>query len=349
MTILFGSHFYYANHVWFWCFQSIVTHIAALILVIQLVVQTIYVFQDLCTKARRSVSFRQSKPLITKTYILMVVCSAMGVFLYSLAIVLVIPQQWTYFSDACLEFLIVSSDCWIAAKEFMYFSFLLRLHIVYGETQYKYSVNKLCIVAILSSILTISNLTFTVFFSGTTLIFYPHYPLFLHCSAVYPLWHVMLVGGLDVVMAIGFLYAFIMPLRDVIKVNLKSSRNIHDKAGRQKNFVHLQSLGRKSLILTTTAVSSTLFLLLLILFTSSLFFTGVDCVLNNFCIMFMTPYYSDERYYKRFCCGVIKIYQRIFENKSNRKTEKKLKSIVSMTDTAKDPESTCTLNGTYQD
>eukprot|EP01084_Bolivina_argentea_P160380 279287_1 len=268
MSIFFGgTHFYYANRVWFWWFQSIIGHVGVIILVIQWIAHTSFCLQDLCSKSRKSVNWRKVKPQITKAYILMILTSEIGVFLYMWTIILLVGEQWKYFVEYCHIFIIISSDTWILAKEFMYFSFLLRLNVIYGKSQYRYPVRVLIIIAIVSMCLTIMNMLFTVFFNNSETIFYDNYPLFLHCSAYYPLFHVLAVGTLDTIMALGFLYAFIRPLRLLAIQHMTSVTNVNATSQNVKSLGKLMSLGKKSLILTTVAVSSTLFFLILILFT----------------------------------------------------------------------------------
>ena len=121
------------------------------------------------------------------------------------------------------------------------------------------------------------------------------------CESGLSLWLGALIGLYDVICCIGSMIAFINPLRKLIKSILMT-----ETTEEQRNDLRpLIKTGVKYAILTSATAIST-FIMLLVSSLGCVWFGALDFVINMICMVLMTSYYNEARYYERLCFPVIK-------------------------------------------
>ena len=215
------------------------------------------------------------------------------------------------------------------AKQCMYLVLILRLHIVYNNTIFKYKERNLYFVAIVSCIYSIINATVGLLYTESEAGFYDNAPFAMHCAGIYRVWYIIVVAVGDGAMCLWFLYSFLRPIRILIKNEQKSDSNYYD----------LLHIAVKAFTLTSCALASTLTFLTYLLFTDSLLLLGVEVNMNCICMSLMTPYYSDAVYYDKWCCLCINLTNKCFKtgneasssSKSTKKPAMELESYIEET------------------
>merc|ERR1719229_1633233 len=138
------------------------------------------------------------------------------------------------------------------AKLFMHFTFLLRLHTIYKDTEYKYKPIYLKCFAIFSSILVVSASSLHASKFTLSRHLYPNIPGAMSCTAQATI-NPFVLGGLalsDFVMSVSFIIMFTIPL-------LKLAKTLsHGDA--KKNKRELTRLAARTMILTSTACLTTM-------------------------------------------------------------------------------------------
>merc|ERR1712212_24170 len=100
----------------------------------------------------------------------------------------------------------------------------------------------------------------------------------------------------DMAVCVGFLCAFIIPLRKTLRaVNQTSSVKDH------KEIRKIQYLAFKTVILTAVAMLSSFFFITMTTVTGLKLVIGLDPVVNSLCMLMMLSYFPDEQYYQRYC------------------------------------------------
>eukprot|EP01084_Bolivina_argentea_P223801 378592_1 len=290
----------FMHQEWFCWFELILTHCGSIILILLCIVHGINVISDLCTKQRKAVQFRQEMPSLSHSYIATASFAVLIITLFAFCVIIQSILIWNPFLFHCQYPAIILGELWLSAKQFMYLLFLLRLYKIYGDSQYSYNVNHLIIIAVLSVVWNAINCVNGSIFVDIEVTRYDNVSFAIHCQIHWPLWHLLSCGILDVTMSIIFLFAFIQPLISVIKLQISSDQMVEIQSN------GLMNIGRKAFILTSITSLTTLFMLITVLFTASVSLSSIDCVVNCICIMLMSPYYSDKKYYQSLCCLPIK-------------------------------------------
>eukprot|EP01084_Bolivina_argentea_P217400 369120_1 len=288
----------YVHNESYWWFFTLQSHFITFMLLLLVIWHSTNIASDFCTKDRRSVKFRGKKPKINKHYIALSMCAYLSIFWYLMSLVVVETQQWKIFSDYCHLILVTSSDFYFIAKEFMYLTFILRLHTVYHETQFAYKKIHLISIAVVSVILCILNCLTGIFYIQVERIYYDNLSFATHCPSYYPMAQVLFTGICDAIMSAFLLILFIIPLRSMVLIQ---------KGPNIQTVYNLLYLAIKSMILTSVAILSTVIFLTSLLIFNSLMLGFSDMFLNSICIVLMTPYYDDDKYYKKLCCLSLKV------------------------------------------
>ena len=295
MAILGWTSFIYADQIWFWYTFTIIEHVAVLIVLALWIIHSINLTQDLLTTARKSVSWRVKKPVIDTFYKVMSVFAYLTLTIFVIAGIFLGLSSYSYFDGYCKELIVMTTDCYFTAKQFMYLLFLIKLYVVYDGSSFGYKSNNLLIIGSISVLLCSINCILTIFYNGIDLFYYDNIPFAMHCNAFYPLYQYFIFAVVDVFMALFFLYSFVNPIRLLLK----------DTKNSNPDEILIQ-LAVKSVILTLVALLSTLIFMLFMLFTNTLLLGSIDVVINFICVLLMTPYYN-EKHYENICCILIKI------------------------------------------
>eukprot|EP01084_Bolivina_argentea_P093063 167399_1 len=286
----------------FWWSHWIMTIIAAFFLSIVDVIHCKNIISDLYTKSRSSLSHRESLPQITLEYKLLSWFSLFAIVLFTTRLQLdwimglrIIPRFY------CESITISLADIWFSAKLFMYLVFLLRLDMVYKSSSYAYKRKYLITVAIIIIIVILTANIFHVLTSkmSKNLVFI-YNEIGVICHPFFNKFVISSILFLEFCASFGFIAAFLYPLIkniNYIKQTQDGDTYIGDR---------LVQIGLKATILTTTAsISSMIMLTFLQITYFSYFLVKMDEVINSICIILMTAYYADSKYYKKLCCGML--------------------------------------------
>lgn len=311
-----------SNYEWYWWLQIAIFAIGCPILLILFIIHLSNVISDLCTKKRRSLKSIKTKikPELNPLYIITTLTNITCIALFTYGSCACIAWMWNYnncdkLTPSMKISIIIGSIAWLLAKQSMYIFFLFRLHITYKTSIYEYNTKILIFIGIISCISTIICIYGCMFYIEISIKYYPHLPFAAHYDTSYPLWGVLISGGMDNVIGITFIYLFMKPLMVITNgMCCNNTENIDQ-------IMQLYAIGVKSLILTSMSIFTTLCLLLSILLTNTLLLLPIDAVINCVCIMMIAPYYSDEKYYQNLCCLLIKLSEKYEIKKIESKIE----------------------------
>ena len=213
----------------------------------------------------------------------------------------------------CRTLILTMNWCLPAAKMFMYLALIIRLYSVYNNPLYNYNLNMiivtcaaLIIYGVILSILFVYNLRIATISdvneNGEPL---PDYVSF--CSPVPEYYLAGLVVLYDVVFNMGLMIAFINPIRKLIKSVLRSYNSSNGMRKEEKDeLAPLINTGVKFAVLASVSSLTTFILLISFVVFENAVLVPFDYNANIICMILMTPYYNDKRYYQRLCCGMIK-------------------------------------------
>eukprot|EP01084_Bolivina_argentea_P296035 509797_1 len=235
---------------WLFWAKCMFSMIITIILCIILTKHLANVLSDLCTKSRKSVSYRGKMPRQTVRYKLVSWLTVISVSSFALATFLDGIRLYNYNPsqvDCTINhiILVMANEAYIAGKVSMNLIFFLRVDMVYSESAYAYSKKKLvtcasiyciCMITIMVvHALTIQS-TFT-FSIGNT---------FRNCDPVYNQLVIITGAASDVFAAFGFIAAFLYPLWKTIDLFKTHGGNNESSS----NFI---KIGLKVTILTIVA------------------------------------------------------------------------------------------------
>ena len=204
--------------------------------------------------------------------------------------------------------------CLPAAKMFMYLAFIIRLFTVYNNPLYNYNINvikvtciTLIIYGVILCILFVYHLDTISIISGVNENGEPLPDYVSFCSPIAPYY----VGGLivlyDFIFNIGLMIAFINPIRKLVKSLLKSYSSSNEMRKEDKDEITpLINTGVKFAVLASVSSLTTFVLLISFVVFTNAYLLPLDYNANIICMILMTPYYNEKRYYERLCCGAIK-------------------------------------------
>ena len=249
-------------------------------------------------------------------------------------------QMWNYTEAQCRRNLGTWTHSWTTSKGATYCIFLLRLHMVFGETAYGY--NKWIIYTLLTinliSCFTLPILSH-IFASEHTLVLdedeFPN-PCFIAQLRFIYYWYL----SWDMSMSAICLTLFIAPLTRSLRAVTKSVRDIDDAKKMSKKMIYV---GVKLTILTAVASTSTMFSLCLLLIRKWQFVYPFDFVVNATCVMLMTQYYPDSEYYEKICCGCLLLCPVEYRSQSAERRRDKLHKVIESKDTMDAPQQAANL------
>jgi len=185
----------------------------------------------------------------------------------------------------------------------MYWVFIWRLFTVYRQSAYSYP--RKCIL--------IFAAVFLIWCTFVTVLIWAVVgaKVFTYGGASYPNWCapgenvILTVGSLvflsDILVAIGFLFAFLRPLRKTIKA-VKAS----DDGSRSNVTRRIIYAGTKTTIITAVGTISTVIFTIMAIITGIGLFGATDPLVNSVCVVLMASYYPDKKYYEKICCCFIR-------------------------------------------
>eukprot|EP01084_Bolivina_argentea_P283762 486082_1 len=250
---------------------------------------SIKLFQDLYTVSRKSVSHRRTKPTINGSYKFIAWMTWCSVF-FGLC---------SQFGNAALYFLITDYHCDVIwtfllnsqqlSKVCMYWVFIWRLYTIYKRSAYHYS--RKCTLCF--GVVFIGYAIFIIIIIGVIVTA----EVFTYGGPNYPNWcapgeDVFVVAGgaillQDFIVAIGFLWAFLRPLKKTIKA-------VHDNSDDRSNEKITRKIiyaGTKTTIITSFGTFSTIIATLLAIITGIGIFGALDPLFNSYTVILMTAYY----------------------------------------------------------
>eukprot|EP01084_Bolivina_argentea_P299841 516896_1 len=268
-----------------------------------LTIHSIKVYQDLYTKDRRSVAHRRNKPTLTKSYRLVNILTLVSMCCYSMSTFSGIPSPFAT-SDLDCDISMTMVIMFIqAGKTSMYILFLTRLYTIYEHSAYSYSKKCIGFFTVLNALYGLMMIALSIIIVNAITHVYGHHDYPNWCGSAGEEIYMILATCVvlqDMSGAIGFIIAFMIPLRKTLKAIENSGDGADPKVIRKILYA-----GTKTAVLTGAATCSTLILLT---FTATLTgaFSIPDQLVNQICMMLMTAYYPDAVYYQNICCLCIR-------------------------------------------
>ena len=350
---------------------SIINLIAALVLIVCTCVHAYNVHSDLFTKQRQSVDqgVRRKKPKLSTDYKLVSLATLGNGVFGSFYVIVYTVGLFSSSIAYCGGVKIPEIPVQLTAKLMMYYVFTIRFHMVYKGSKYDFNPRTLkCVVLILTCyVLFAVSASTSVFikFSGESVkqgkemsTDYMGQEWALehqtgendidnHCPTTVPNYFIGLFALFEIVVNIVFCITFILPIRDVI-------RNVHDlnkgsskspASGRSRKSPITKKMlfvGCKVCILSGVQFLSTLFNLLM--FNAGVVVTPCDDLINFICLALMTPYYPDDKYYKKVCrlcirCCDCKGYSYTLDNETQEDYQDE-ETVISSKDSTNDTNDT---------
>eukprot|EP01084_Bolivina_argentea_P095737 172099_1 len=274
----------------------------AVAMVLTLVIFTIHsynIISDLCSKNRSSVNHRSIKPKLTLKYKATNYLTHLCIFLYLTYLIVCTIQMTNSNYKQCVITTYLWTYPWLLSKATMYCILLLRLDIVYSSSVYgynKYFLYSLMLFVVIASI-SLSSLLISKLSMDEALFLTDNDQLPNPCFVYYPYWGYTSFLVYDFTANTVCLILFIVPLtRAVRSIRKNNSGNYSKKTSYKMIYV-----GVKLLIVTAVCVTTTVLTLSLLSSGYLGFMCGVDVVVNCICIVLMTAYYPDHKYYEKIC------------------------------------------------
>ena len=275
-------------------------------------------YQDFYTKTRDSVSHLPYLPIISKDYKLAAWATILNILATTIyAICSVYRATLTVSYIECQWLATLNTISFYIAKFLTFFIFSLRLHMVYGESSYKYNPLLLKTVllfitlylfgfGIIAQVLTLLIIPNRAEISedGTTIltlsewdiIYMKHEQSWIElCELYLPPWYGIVYITMDMLINIFYCTLFVIPIRKVI-----NNMDMGNKKDGKKLSSKLIAVGFKVTILTIFVFVSTVVTTIIYL-TTFLNTWSLDMFINALSLAFMTPYYPDDKYYGKVC------------------------------------------------
>ena len=258
-------------------------------------------YQDLFTTERKSVEHRRNAPAITTSYKLVgyaTLTQAIFTTLYIIAVAGVSANQFLDMGTVACHIFQVGNSCITLSKIAIYWIFELRLYLVYGGTKYDRGIYKQTAFTIFLTIYAAFLFAWAV--DGAVVQNFDDWKKETgdeECAAVANPYFIILVAIFDVVFNASYVISFLLPIRDVIRNVQGSDLNVHKKTTLSRKMI---AVGLKVFILSAVLFVSSLLAAILYSVTGVNFFL-IDVCANSTCLMLMTPYYPDQKYFHKLC------------------------------------------------
>ena len=277
-----------------------------------------YHYQDLYTRERRSVKHRRNPPELTPAYKLVTWMTSLTVLTAILAnIGNEIGNLPSSFGHCKYTFNTATAGYYLIKLE-TYLIFALRLHLVYDGSPYEIGKNKLICTSVFLIIYTFAIVIVYIVLIGiepdngfnndahddgfdVDFVDVSNSEYFNLCKTIAPEWYASLIGGVDFLVNVVYVILFVIPIRKLAKSINLSSRSLDDK---DRLIGKMLVIGIKVYILSLVLFLTTLVAIGIYLATYIAVFS-VDQIINITCLILMTPYYPNRKYYLRLCCCCI--------------------------------------------
>ena len=283
--------------VWTWFTEITLLSFGVVIGLIIVIIHTRYLLLDLI----KTGSSKPNQKINSKALNLLSLTIYASIICYLLGMIQILENylsELLSISQYCAYSWFVGGCIYFSARMFTYLAFLLRLHIVYEGSAYQYN-RKLLILLGIIVIIYASGVSISVFidtYPYTNAVYNPDWNYVMSCVPdpnMIPKRTMITVCLYDLGFSIGFIIAFINPLRKMVK-----------HATDQKQSQNLIQSGLKCFILVSISVMTT-FIMLMVTSAGFTLFHAIDHVTNIICVILMTKYYRKQRIYSKLCCGPI--------------------------------------------
>ena len=314
--------------IWiYWWSQVITFGLSGIIATVISIIQTKNTYQDLFTKERLSIQSNKNEskdnmnksktnanlntkrgPKVTLLYKTIAIFVVLACWHYTFVIIFSLISKFEFGQIYCYEIVIWDSWNFQFAKMYMYLVFITRLHIVYKSSAYAFKPIKLKIISIFIIIICFVINIITSIVQTTYSEYYQHKyipsDIGAICKADTYIITVGLIVLLDMTFAIGTIIVFLSPLRKIVRHLTQRNNNLSPQV--KRSMKRLMAVGRKFAILAIMAMITTISLMVVFGLTNITALIPLDFLTNQTCMVLMTPYYKDDKYFDRFCCGIIK-------------------------------------------
>eukprot|EP01083_Nonionella_stella_P299342 1016285_1 len=269
-------------------------------------VHSFKVYQDLFTSERKSLAHRRVKPATSALYKKATYSTLITALLYCVCL-MALAIQYNFSKGSCRSFValtVILLFGMVGAKCFLYLTYILRLHQIYGNSAYEYRERSLVCCAVSVIIMGVASLFVSETLIFTDPIYYDDqddvFPYF--CSVMFDfsndiaMLFVGVIGVYDIIMSVALTIAFVVPLNKVVKgveCNQKVNAQLLYSGYKYKVLVLVASVTTLAWIVFAMAEMDVISTILMLL----------DYVVNPICLLMMTPYYPNNIYYERLCCA----------------------------------------------
>lgn len=303
--------------------------VALLITLALFIWHSVNVFSDLCTKSRKSLKHCRRPPPLTAKYKLSSILSYCSILLYTIYLAVCTAQMTHSTQSQCLITTYLWTFPWLLSKATMYCTFLLRLDMIYSQSVYGYNrhfIHFLMALVVVCSC-SLSSLLISNFSIQNALFLLDDDSLPNPCFVYFPSWGYTSFLVYDFVANSVCLVLFIVPIvratsyirskpglpamttstttsNSIKSMNsIKSSNSLRSSPTRRSRRPsdRMIYVGIKLLMITAVCVCTTVLTLSLLATGYFGYLCAVDVVVNCVCVMMMTAYYPDNKYYERGC------------------------------------------------
>eukprot|EP01084_Bolivina_argentea_P138187 243338_1 len=225
---------------------------------------------------------------------------------------------WFKLSEHCAVFDLIVILSYVLSKLFLYEFFILRLHVIYSQSCFKYNSKILIFLAVfiafyilLTVILIVTNYSVEPIPKNIITVCQEHIPFFIYLYAAL----------LDQIVTFTAVYLFIKPLLYLIRAETSSNddsvemESVDSKSHSDSNTSNVKLIRREYDTIVKVAALSfiasiTTFLVLLfqVVFFSSNIPFAIDMLINAICVLLMNSVYS--RLYGKICCLTNRLCQK---------------------------------------
>ena len=294
---LTGSSFLsiYSHNIWFNRILFIIGVIFTVIIVIFHCIMTYIHYKrnkiqrEMCnnTNVKHTKSENKKYKVINNIMIILIIVFT---FLYQIQCLLGffgINYQWFGLIPDCGYFVNLLTIWWHSSKFCIYYTFLIRIKLVFNNTAYEYSPKILYTLTSMITLLWIYGI-----FGDMTEIYgsyqYIKSENTYWCQSNLAMFGLIFMGFLDSILSVFCLVLFIKPLIKILK-----------NASRQKTTLKLQNFVIRYFLLAFISIVSTAILMIFSIFFKLAAFAAIDVDINIICVLFMSSYY--QKYYYMFC------------------------------------------------
>eukprot|EP01084_Bolivina_argentea_P010490 19540_1 len=186
------------KHYWYWISNTLTATISTLILIILFLLHSYNVIQDLYVKKLMSINTDKDK---RKMFEIGSLFTMISIVLFTFVMILTSIISWSFIFKYCFILTLFSTTLYAYAKLIMYLVFLVKLDLVYSNTQYQYPRKYLKTLAVITILHTVLLSVVHIYTYNVNPYIYNHNNLngiAIKCNSIYNKYVVMSLGLFDI-------------------------------------------------------------------------------------------------------------------------------------------------------